>query len=82
MNSGVLYKDCKEFDSSRGREPLTFIVGVGEVIRGWDEGKLSLSPIRAYSTRVQLGLEQRVSLWPFRSFSLALFFLERSYAGH
>jgi len=46
---GKLYKDGKEFDSSRNRElPLEFMLGAGEVIRGWDLGlvKMCLGEIR------------------------------------
>jgi peptidylprolyl isomerase len=28
----------KHVDSSIGRQPFTFTIGVGEVIKGWDEG--------------------------------------------
>ena len=33
----------EEFDSSRGREPLTFVVGKGQVISGFDDAVRGLS---------------------------------------
>jgi len=32
----------KQFDSSVGREPFSFVIGVGQVIPGWDEGVMSM----------------------------------------
>ncbi len=47
--TGWLYDGCAkdlkgaEFDSSRGRAtPFGFMVGVGRVIRGWDEGVIGM----------------------------------------
>jgi len=34
--------DGTVFDSSTSRDPLEFVVGVGQVIKGWDEGIIQL----------------------------------------
>nr|CCQ18580.1 FKBP-type peptidyl-prolyl cis-trans isomerase [Sycon ciliatum] len=57
----------KKFDSSRDRaKPFDFVIGQGQVIRGWDEGvakmsvgeraKLTCSPDYAYGDRGFSGL--------------------------
>src|SRR5437016_2156398 len=32
----------KQFDSSKGRRPLAFVLGTGRVIKGWDQGVLGM----------------------------------------
>ena len=32
----------KQFDSSVGRGPFSFVIGVGQVIAGWDEGVMGM----------------------------------------
>ncbi len=55
-------EDGKKFDSSRDRnEPFEFVLGAGQVIRGWDEGlaqmskgqicRLICTPEHAYGTQ-------------------------------
>jgi peptidylprolyl isomerase len=40
---GVLYKTGKQFDASWDRgQPITFTLGVGGVIKGWDQGLVGM----------------------------------------
>jgi peptidylprolyl isomerase len=36
--------DGKQFDSSIGKKPFQFIVGAGQVIKGWDKGLIGMKP--------------------------------------
>ncbi|KAF2202508.1 hypothetical protein GQ43DRAFT_368974 [Delitschia confertaspora ATCC 74209] len=42
---GTLESDGSEFDASYNRgQPLAFVVGQGQVIKGWDQGLLDMCP--------------------------------------
>ncbi|MFC8851235.1 MULTISPECIES: FKBP-type peptidyl-prolyl cis-trans isomerase [unclassified Micromonospora] len=50
---GVFYKDGKEFDASwNGGQPATFPIGVGQVLKGWDQGLVGVK----VGSRVQLDI--------------------------
>ena len=50
---GVFYKDGKQFDASWDNgQPATFPIGVGQVIKGWDQGLVGV-PV---GSRVQLDI--------------------------
>ena len=41
---GTLSENGNEFDSSRGRgRPFKFVIGIGQVIKGWDEGVMEMA---------------------------------------
>jgi len=42
--SGTLKSNGSKFDSSHDRgRPFQFVIGIGQVIRGWDEGVMKMS---------------------------------------
>lgn len=67
------FTDGKKFDSSVDRmEPLTIVLGAGEVIKGWDEGiagmkeggkrQLKIPPQAAYGARGRPGVPPNATL--------------------
>lgn len=74
--TGTLASDGSVFDTSYKRgKPLTFTVGQGQVIKGWDEGlldmcigdkrKLTIPPEEAYGNRAmgQIPPNSRLGKW-------------------
>ncbi len=45
--------DGEQFDSSRGRDPLSFTVGSGQVIGGFDEAVRGLSPGQSRTVHIE-----------------------------
>jgi FKBP-type peptidyl-prolyl cis-trans isomerase len=41
---GTLQTTGAEFDSSYGKDPFKFTLGVGQVISGWDKGLMDMCP--------------------------------------
>jgi len=48
-------EDGVEFDSSRGRDPLEFTVGAGEVIAGFDRALLGMTPGESKTVTIAAG---------------------------
>jgi peptidylprolyl isomerase len=42
VNYTGTFADGRVFDTSVGKQPITFVIGQGQVIAGWDEGLLSM----------------------------------------
>ena len=59
---GVAWSDKRQFDASYDRgEPLTFVLGAGQVIQGWDQGiaGMKVGGRRRITIPPQLGYGQR-----------------------
>ena len=66
--TGTLPEDGSEFDSSKGREPLSYLVGHGQMIPGFEEEMMgatvgetrtfTLTPERAYGDRNEEGIQK------------------------
>jgi len=42
VNYTGMFTDGKVFDSSIGKQPITIVIGTGQVISGWDQGILGM----------------------------------------
>ena len=66
--TGTLPEDGSEFDSSKGGEPLSYLVGHGQMIPGFEEEMMgatvgetrtfTLTPERAYGDRNEEGIQK------------------------
>ncbi len=67
------FMNGEQFDSSAGKDPLSFSIGGKNVIAGWDEGvvgmkvggkrKLIVPPDLAYGSQGQLGIPPNATLY-------------------
>lgn len=46
----------KQFDSSIGRAPFSFVLGAGSVIKGWDQGVVGMKPGGKRKLKIPAGL--------------------------
>jgi len=82
---GTLESDGSEFDASYNRgQPLSFHVGKGQVIKGWDQGLLDMCPgdKRTLTIQPEYGYGAR-GMGPIPANSVLVFETEMvSIAGH
>lgn len=70
--------DGSEFDSSRGREPLEFVIGAGRVIKGFDEAVTGLKEGETRKQHIEPSSAYGNTVWPVCNLGCAVSLLLRS----